>query len=87
MVCCIWRRVAVGNAQFTGDAHTGVQAASLSKTNIRTKNARVKLAAINTTAAGTIGSSAWAIDMVTQNGLCATFGVAECASDDAQAAI
>jgi len=43
----------MGNAQFTG-----VQAASLSKTNIRTKNARVKLAAINGTAAGTIGSSA-----------------------------
>lgn len=52
----------MGNAQFTG-----VQAASLSKTNIRTKNARVKLAAINTTAAGTIGSTAWATDMVTQN--------------------
>ena len=28
---------------------------------------RVKLAAINTTAAGMIGSAAWATDMVTQN--------------------
>jgi hypothetical protein len=50
---------AVGNAQFRGDAQMGVQAASLSTTNARTKAGRTRSNLINATAATNIATGGW----------------------------